>query len=509
MKTQDLQAWFRSRKRINNNVFIGNVGNVISSASILASNLVPNDVANISDFRVDDENNVLFTMSVNYGLRAGDFPSKSTLSHFIDLQGRFTAGIGSDSLRNAFRLKMLYLPNCGTDANSVVATNAFKASPAPDAIFYIPKATRFGSRNENVSFGKLFLNPIWDGSTDATYLKLKERADNNVNSEIIFVQNFNLPNTINTNSFSIDTLGGTYFSSSWDFPAPAAPSNNALQFTEIWKDGVWLRTIEGTSLAVFLLIPETNYLFKLYAADIYYNRSTPITVSVRTPAIDIAALAVDAVANYPFDETTGDAIDTINGEDGTLSGSISRDGEYYTYGGANAIVTVPNNANLNFVDGNGVNVDFTIKTEFIATAFNSLDRFWLVTKIDSFAPIVADYQLIYVGGAFIFGIWSDQNVRLFFNYVTPLVFNEKYIVGISCIGSNLFMYVNGVQVATVALPNNFTFSSNTSNLEMGNTLAANVTNLIGKQKRTVILKGRGWTQEDWSDAYNGGNGIDI
>jgi hypothetical protein len=509
MKTQDLQAWFRSRKRINNNVFIGNVGDVISSASILASNLVPNDVANISDFRVDDENNVLFTMSVNYGIRAGDFPSKSTLSHFIDLQGRFTAGIGNDSLRQAGRLKMLYLPNCGSDINSSV-NNDFVSNGNPNSLIYIPNVTAFTSTNITVIFGKLFLNPIFENSTNPSYLNLKERADNNVNSEIIFVQNFNLPNTINTNSFSIDTLGGTYFSCSWDFPAPAAPANNALQFTEIWKDGVWLRTIEGTSLALSLLIPETNYLFKLYAADIYYNRSTPITVSVRTPAIDIAALAVDAVANYPFDETTGDAIDTINGEDGTLIGSISRDGEYYTYGGANAIVQVPNNPNLNFIDSNGANVDFTIKTEFVATAFNSEDRFVLVGKRESSTAGVRGWTLVYNSRrTCAFGIWSNNDVVLVITFEAPLILNKEYMIGVSCIGSNLFLYLDGVQVATEAVPNGFVFGDTTSKMQLGNSSLTTNLNLIGKQKRTVILKGRGWTREDWSDAYNVGNGIDL
>lgn len=81
--------------------------------------------------------------------------------------------------------------------------------------------------------------------------------------------------------------------------------------------------------------------------------------------------------------------------------------------------------------------------------------------------------------------------------------------GVSCIGSNLFLNLDGEQVATEAVPNGFIFRDTTSKMEFGNALFLSNLNLIGKQKRTVILKGRGYTQQDWSDIYNGGNGIDI
>jgi len=83
------------------------------------------------------------------------------------------------------------------------------------------------------------------------------------------------------------------------------------------------------------------------------------------------------------------------------------------------------------------------------------------------------------------------------------------MVGVSKIGSNLFLNLNGEQVATAPVPNGFVFVNATSPMQLGNASFAADLNLIGKQKRTVILKGRGYTEQDWSDIYNGNNGINL
>jgi hypothetical protein len=311
------------------------------------------------------------------------------------------------------------------------------------------------------------------------------------------------------NDISVTDIGGTYCTLNIDRPS----HTNTLKYILVFLNGIFTSLLDYSQSFFVPLIPteELNSL-EVILADEFFNIS-PLSRkrNFTTTAIDVPALQTNIVANYPFDETTGDAIDTINGEDGTLIGSISRDGEYYTYGGANAVVEVPNNANLNFIDGNGANVDFTIKTEFIATALNSSNRFWLVTKRASDSLATNGWRLLYINGNFEFIIWSNQNTILRVTVASGIDFNAEYMFGVSKIGSNLFLNLNGVQVATATIPNGFVFNNSTSIMQMGNSSAfgGSNRNLIGKQKRTVILKGRGWTQGDWSDAYNGGNGIDI
>ena len=213
----------------------------------------------------------------------------------------------------------------------------------------------------------------------------------------------------------------------------------------------------------------------------------------------------NAVAYYRLDETTGDAIDLVNGYNGTLNGSISRNGEYYTFDAENEYVEIADEDDFSFTDGNGNNTDFVIKTEVVFDDFNSSDRAWLVSKRESFA--YDEWQLVFFENQITFKIWGSSNNQ--FGIRTDFIptVGQKYILGVTLNGTTLSLFIDGVIEQTETLPAGFTFYNGTSVVKLGDETFTARLNLIGKLKETVIVKGNGWTQQNITDNYNNGNGI--
>jgi len=213
----------------------------------------------------------------------------------------------------------------------------------------------------------------------------------------------------------------------------------------------------------------------------------------------------NAVAYYRLDETTGDAIDLVNGYNGTLNGNISRNGEYYTFDAQNEYVALGDEDDFSFTDGTN-NTDFVIKTEVIFDGFNSNNWAWLVSKREIFAT--DEWQLIFFENQITFQIWdSSNNIFSIRTNFIPTV-GQKYILGVTLNGNTLSLFIDGVIEQTENLPVGFTFYNGSSRVEIGDTtFRTGQLNLLGKLKETVIVKGNGWTQQNITDNYNNGNGI--
>jgi hypothetical protein len=215
----------------------------------------------------------------------------------------------------------------------------------------------------------------------------------------------------------------------------------------------------------------------------------------------------NAVAYYRLDETTGDAIDLVNGYNGTLNGAISRNGEYYTFDAENEYVDIGDEDDFSFTDGNGNNTDFVIKTEFVFDDFNFRNRAWLVSKRESVSSGVQEWQLIYFENKIQFGIWNASSSAFAVDFSFFPTLGQKYIIGVTLNGTTISLFIDGVIEQTETLPNGFTFFNGTSVVKLGDETFTENLNLIGKLKETVIVKGNGWTQQNITDNYNGGAGI--
>jgi hypothetical protein len=215
----------------------------------------------------------------------------------------------------------------------------------------------------------------------------------------------------------------------------------------------------------------------------------------------------NAVAYYIFDETTGDAIDLVNGYNGTLNGNISRNGEYYTFNSENDYIDIGDEDDFSFTDGNGNNTDFVIKTEVVFDDINSQNRAWLVSKRESNQAGVNEWQLVFFENQYIFQIWDSSSNRFEVRSDFIPTVGQKYIIGVTLNETTLSLFIDGVIEQTETLPVGFTFYNGTSIVKLGNETFTGRLNLKGKIKETVIIKGSGWSQQNITDNYNNGNGI--
>jgi hypothetical protein len=218
----------------------------------------------------------------------------------------------------------------------------------------------------------------------------------------------------------------------------------------------------------------------------------------------------NAVAYYRFDETTGDAIDLVNGYNGTLNGLISRNGEYYTFDKENeyvdiAHVEIADEDDFSFTDGSGNNTDFVIKTEVI---FDTSKNYRLiVSKRENSTQGVKEWQFTFINDVLTFAIWNSSNVLFKIDADFGEDLGQKHIIGVTLNGNTISLFVDGIIIKEETLPSGFTFYNGTSKLQLGDSTSLFNVDLKGKLKETVIVKGNGWTQQNITDNYNGGAGI--
>jgi hypothetical protein len=229
--------------------------------------------------------------------------------------------------------------------------------------------------------------------------------------------------------------------------------------------------------------------------------SSRLRAGERNPMFD------NAVAYYRLDETTGDAIDLVNAYNGTLNGTIERDGEYYTFDAENEYVEIADEDDFSFTDGSGNNTDFVIKTEVVFETTGGANRAWFVSKRESTSSGVQEWQFFYTRDELVLLIWNSSNnfTQVRTEFIPTR--RQKYIIGVTLNGTTLSLFIDGVIESTETLPTGFTFYNGTSVVKIGSETFTTQLQFFGEMKETVIIKGNGWTQQNITDNYNGGAGI--
>jgi len=125
----------------------------------------------------------------------------------------------------------------------------------------------------------------------------------------------------------------------------------------------------------------------------------------RHTAPSTGAPTTGLVADYNFNETSGDLIDSVNGYNGTLFGSIARDGSKYTFNGSNTYIEIPDNDDFSFNDSVG-DVPFTIRVKI---TFDSFENGWIINKRDETTAGMQEWQIFIYQGNLTVAIHDKSN----------------------------------------------------------------------------------------------------
>ena len=211
------------------------------------------------------------------------------------------------------------------------------------------------------------------------------------------------------------------------------------------------------------------------------------------------------VASYNFNETTGDLIDSVNGYNGTLFGSIVRDGSKYTFNGSNTYIEIPENNDFSFNNA-GVDVPFTIRLKI---TFDSFQNGWIINKRGFTTPSGQEWQ-VYVYQEKLSVSIFDKNISTSLIRkinTTSLVVGISYQIVVKYDGSG---NASGLKFI-LNKDENISYNDGATSISgTGNTLAKVIigkpgfASLYSKSKidDIVIYKGYEWTTQDISNDYD-------
>ena len=174
-------------------------------------------------------------------------------------------------------------------------------------------------------------------------------------TNVVYAQNYTLPPT--PTNITTTQVSGTYAELDLTLPTHV---NDYLGYM-ILANGFFVAFIEDiTNFFAVGLNPSSINRVELRLVDEYFNISQPARISVLTPAIDTVALFQNAVAYWKLDETSGDAVDIVNGYNGTLFGGVTQGvagkiGTAYSFDGTGYI-------NLGAIDYDEIQISCWFKT---------------------------------------------------------------------------------------------------------------------------------------------------
>ena len=289
------------------NTFIGGVASTITTAGALATKLgiASNRITNFKIVGSNIECRIIGT----YSIPANCFRDDTFITYYKDYENLISTGATAFyHLTSGVNMALteLYFENATTIGSDICQVNGTGTYPLKRAIFpkatilqgvrhfinqknietvYIPLVTTLGSSvgNQQIfefttsSFTKrLYCHPSL--ATNNAGAPDGDITNAIANGWIVrYVTNFTAPNTIT--NLSVGNVYGTAVQ--LNFTAPTG-STNAIEFYEVYVNGVYNRTVTASGQYITGLSLNTAYTIEVKPVDIFYNKSTSNVVSATT-----------------------------------------------------------------------------------------------------------------------------------------------------------------------------------------------------------------------------------
>lgn len=361
---------FAKKSATGYNTYIGGVSATITTAALLAAKFktypanTAFDVADITNFTIVGDEIRCF-IAVPYNNNLFDTTTSLTCTYYKDLDGWIrNAGSprgyavlhtyhcpgaisGANYGRNCPLLDLAYLPTTTSIPDSMFYGFMENKKQKTKAIIYIPLATTLVTP----STGWIFSGGAVNANT--TIYCHPSLATNNggapdndiataiaAGATIRYVVNLTAPAAIT------DLSVGTVLASAIQLNFTAPSSTNAIDYYEIWIDGVRSRkTITASGQYVMGLVASTTYSIEVKPVDIYYNvsSSNPIT-QLTGSTYDVAAGNI--VSSYQLEGNANDSVGANHGTATAMTYESGLVGQRGVFNGTTSKVSCTNNANL-------------------------------------------------------------------------------------------------------------------------------------------------------------------
>lgn len=515
------------------NIAIGGVSSFITSASILANYLIINP-SDIFNFRIVGDT-VFADILINYeiGATALTFENNNLIRYFDQARG----GISTGFTRYFANSSVFYVTSKTT--GRVSSDEMYENSDLKYAFFENADTLRgfrcfAGLTDTRIYIGNLSILDRIVGSANSPFLGCTNVkvympptapaiTGQGTQFERIDILNTTTPDSIS--DLQITETGGTFVR------LDGLGIANA-EFYELWivKNGVYefIGEIQDSGDKFYLtnLEENTNYSIKIATCDQYWNGSgffedaskQAFSNVINVTTLSLPALFQNAVAYYKLDETSGDAIDIVNGYNGTLFGGVTQGvagkiGNAYRF--TSGRLEIPET--FDFIQNTLVfTISFWIKINDLnarqiiaATGAATADKGFNIAfenGVGAGNKALRFVALKGVSGEPVISKITSDNVINDSNY---------HLVSILGVGNDVEIYVDNVEASynttsTFATP--FTsLSSGTStalNTKIGVLNTSNVLPLNADLDEFQI-NNTTYTAAERSDLYNNGNGITI
>lgn len=348
------------------NTIIGGVSTSIPNAATLASKLAIS-IGVISNFTIEG-NNIKCNIAGSYAIPTDIFSASFTPVTFYTDSDYLITNVGARAFKNttAFKGKIVDFKNStdinldafwGTYARGFLLKNAinisasaFKFSEGAE-FYYIPSCTNLG--------GTSGYNNVFETSRTDSYIYCHPSlATNNAGGEdgdiadartrgcnIRFVNNYTLPNAVTTLS------SGTIYTSAiqLNFTAPTG-SANAIDYYEVYVNGVYLKKITASGDYATGFNPSTNYNITVVSVDVFYNKSVvsnTLNVSTNTTEISLSGL----ISSYYLESNSNDNFGTNHGVDTAVTYGVGKIGNCAIYNGSTSKSVIGNPTNTQITSG--------------------------------------------------------------------------------------------------------------------------------------------------------------